>query len=287
LGAASAEGPLPRQRYGFGMRNAALHVAGLVMGTANTIRHRYQGYVTPRPFPASDVERTIRHAVEVVDRLQQHGQIDWSDKRVLELGPGSDLATGAIIMARGAAAYQAVDLFDNRGQADPALYAELGRLLGAPVDISRLQFTLATFPMLSELDGAHDLIISNATLEHIPEIGALFRNLLRLSAPPAKMVHHIDGQTHMRGIKRIDPLNILRYSDRTYARLLDFPGAPNRLRAAHYLCEARTSGWERVQIVPDLRAHPRYLERTRFSTAFRGLETLEMLTFTLLAETPA
>jgi SAM-dependent methyltransferase len=265
------------------MRNGALHIAGLVMGTANTVRHRRRGYVTPRPFSASDVDRTIRHALEVVDRLQEHGAIDWTGKRVLEVGPGSDLSTGAVILARGAQSYRAVDLFDNRGQADPALYRELGRRLGAPVDLAGLQFTLASFPGLPEVDGVHDVVVSNATLEHVEDVGALFGSLRRVAAPGARMVHHVDGQTHMRWIKDRDPLNILRYSDQTYARLLDFPGAPNRLRAEHYLEAARASGWSEATIVPDLRADAGYLERTRLARRFRGSSTLELLTFTLVA----
>lgn len=269
------------------MRNAALHLAGVAMGTANTVRHRYRGYVNPRPFSAADVDRTIRHAQEVVDRLERHGAIDWAGRRVLEVGPGSDLSTGALIVARGAASYRAIDLFDNTGQADPALYAELGRRLGAPVDVAALEFTLASFPGLGEVDGAYDTIVSNATLEHVEDVGGLFASLRRLAAPGARMVHHIDGQTHMRWIKDVDPLNILRYSDRTYGRLLDFPGAPNRLRAEHYVQAAQASGWGEATIVPDVRADAGYLERTRLARRFRSATTLELLTFTLVASTPA
>jgi SAM-dependent methyltransferase len=263
--------------------NAALHVAGLVMGTANNVRHRYRGYVTPRPFSASDVERTIAHALEVVDRWQEHAGVDWTGKRVLEVGPGSDLSTGAVMLARGAASYQAVDLFDNTGQADPVLYRELGRRLGAPVDATRLRFTLASFPGLDEVEGAHDLVVSNATLEHVEDVGGLFVSLRRLAAPGARMVHHVDGQTHMRWIKDVDPLNILRYSDRTYARLLDFPGAPNRLRAEDYVEAARAAGWGEATIVPDRRADAGYLARTRVARRFRRSAMLELLTFTVVA----
>jgi SAM-dependent methyltransferase len=268
------------------MRNAALHLAGLAMGTANTVRHRHRGYVNPRPFSAADVDRTIQHALEVVDRLQHHGAIDWTGLRVLEVGPGSDLSSGAVIMARGAASYRAVDLFDNTGQADPALYTEIGRRLDTPVDLAGLQFTLASFPGLPEVDGTYDMIVSNATLEHVEDVGGLFASLRRLAAPGARMVHHVDGQTHMRWIKDVDPLNILRYSDRTYARLLDFPGAPNRLRAEHYLQAAQASGWGDTTTVPDVRADAGYLERTRLARRFRSSTTLEVLTFTLVASSP-
>src|SRR5919197_1496041 len=172
--------------------NAALHVAGQVMGTANNVRHRYRGYVTQSPSSPPALERTIGHGLAVVDRLQEHAGIDWTGKRVLEVGPGSDLSTGAVMLARGAASYRAVDLFDNTDQADPALYRELGRRLGAPVDVTRLGFTLASFPGLEEVEGAYDLLVSNATLEHVKDVGGLFVSLRRLAAPGARMVHNVD-----------------------------------------------------------------------------------------------
>jgi SAM-dependent methyltransferase len=269
------------------MRNAALHVAGLAMGTANALRHRLQGYVNPRPFSSADVHRTIQHAIEVVDRLQTDGAIDWQGKRVLELGPGSDLSTGAVILRRGAASYRAIDRFDNRDQADPSLYAKLGEALNSPVLEQHLEFTLAKFPALTEVTGMYDLIVSNATLEHIEAIPEVFRSLRRLASPGARMVHHIDGQTHMRWIKDIDPLNILRYSKFTYDNLLMFPGAPNRLRADDYLAAARSAGWSSVKVRGDVTADPRYLADARFAKEYRRIERLRLLTFTLVAELAA
>ena len=128
------------------------------------------------------------------------------------------------------------------------------------------------------------MIVSNATLEHIEDVPGLFRSLRRLAAPQARMVHHVDGQTHMRWIKDLDPLNILRYSDQTYGRLLDFPGAPNRLRADDYVGAARASDWRAASVVPDVCAEAGYLERTRLSRRFRGSQTLGQLTFTLIVE---
>jgi hypothetical protein len=256
------------------------------MGTANAVRHRIQGYVSPRPFSPADVGRTIKHAIEVVDRLEDHGGIDWQGQRVLELGPGSDLSTGAVILSRGAATYRAIDRFDNRYQADPSLYRRLGEVLGSVVHEERLEFAQADFPTLRGVGGAYDVIVSNATLEHIARIPEVFRNLRLLAAPGARMVHHIDGQTHMRWIKEIDPLNILRYSEFTYSHLMMFPGAPNRLRADDYVGAARSAGWPRVQLTGDITANGRYLAHARFARRYRRIECLRFLTFTLVAELP-
>jgi len=270
------------------MQNAALHVAGLTMGTTNAVRHRLEGYVNPRPFSATDVPRTIRHAVEVVDRLQGHGEIDWQGKRVLELGPGSDLSTGAVILSRGSTSYRAIDRFDNRYQADPSLYQRLGEALNSAVLEERLEFTQARFPGLSDVRGRYDVIASNATLEHIEEIPKVFQGLRRLAAPGARMVHHIDGQTHMRWIKDVDPLNILRYSDFTYNHLLTFPGVPNRLRADDYIDAARSAGWSSVKVIGDVAADTCYLAKVRLAKRYRRrIERLRLLTFTLVADLAA
>ena len=85
-------------------RESALFTGGLVLGAANTVRHNRQGYVDPRPFPPEDIDRTIEHALEVVDLLTECGNLAWPGIRVLEIGPGSDLTTGAVMLSRGAAA---------------------------------------------------------------------------------------------------------------------------------------------------------------------------------------
>ena len=59
---------------------------------------------------------------------------------MLELGPGSDLATGALILHRGAASYLAVDAFDNRDQASPELYRALSQSLGSEIALDRLGY---------------------------------------------------------------------------------------------------------------------------------------------------
>jgi hypothetical protein len=265
-------------------RETALFGLGLGMGAANTVRHRVRGYVNPRPFSASDVQRTIAHAIGVVDHLETKGGVTWREKRVLEIGPGSDLTTGAVMMQRGASSYCAVDLFDNRGQADPALYSELARVLGTAVDPAALDFCQTDFPALTDLRGEWDLIVSNATLEHIDEIPALFHRFAQLASPGACMVHHVDAQTHMRWIRDVDPWNILRYPSALYDRVLRFPGAPNRLLAGDYVRAAQSAGWLDVAVQGGVRAGDDYLSHARLARPFRSAgQDLRFLTFTLVA----
>lgn len=266
------------------MRETLLFIAGLSMGAANSVRHRAQGYVNPRPFSPDDISRTIDHAIAVVDRLERDGGLSWEGQRVLEIGPGSDLSTGAVVLSRGAASYCAVDLFDNRDQAHPALYEQLGRTLGTEVAQERLHFRQTSFPELPDVSGKWDVIVSNATLEHIDQVPHLFDTLARLAAPGARMAHHIDAQTHMRGLKEIDPWNILRYPDFIYDRILRFPGAPNRMLSDDYAQAARSAGWAEVAVIGGVKADGRYLADIQLAKRFRDPRSnLRFLTFTLVA----
>ena len=214
------------------------------------------------------------------------GGLDWAGKRVLELGPGSDLTTGALLLHRGAARYLAADAFDNLSRANRDHYVELGRRLGHEVPLADLGFVQTSFPDLPDIDEQFDLVCSNATLEHIESLPALFARLRELALPGCRMVHHIDRQTHMRGLREQDPLNILRYSERIYRRLLSFPGAPNRLGARDYLSAAAGAGWKRAEIIPVLRADPNYLDSLMSDVAerYRDRDDLALLTFTLVCQ---
>jgi cyclopropane fatty-acyl-phospholipid synthase-like methyltransferase len=214
--------------------------------------------------------------------------IDWRDKRVLEIGPGPDLGTGAIVLARGAASYQAVDAFDNVNRSADSFYRALETRLERRLDKSRLAFRQVTFPTLPEIDDTYDLIVSNATLEHVENVPAFFSRLRELTAPGCKMAHHIDAQTHTRIIRDRDPLNILRYGETVYRRLLWFPGAPNRLLADDYERAATNAGFEITGVLPRRVAHPDYLAKVQpaLATSFRDRDC-SILSFTLVATAAA
>jgi cyclopropane fatty-acyl-phospholipid synthase-like methyltransferase len=258
---------------------------GLLLGMVNVLRHRLVGYRRPRHFGPDEIARSVDYVFEVVDRWQADGNIDWSDKRVLEIGPGPDLGTGAVILDRGAASYRAVDAFDLMGMTGDEFYDAVATRLDTPVEKERLSFTQATFPRLPEVEGTYDLIVSNATLEHIEDISMLFRRLRQLMDDGGQMVHHIDAQTHMRWMRDRDPLNILRYDEHIYRRVLSFPGAPNRVRADEYVIAATEANFQTTAVVPGRLADPQYLDevRQRLATAFRNRPDLSLLNFTLLA----
>jgi hypothetical protein len=253
------------------------YLLGLLFGIVNTIRHRVRGYRTPRPFDDSDIDRAITYDESVVDRWAARGDLSFNGVKILELGPGPDLGTGAIMLRRGAASYAAADLFPLAEAASEQFYARLGEKIGE-FDRDALSFKLVSFPDLHELLQKFDLVVSNATLEHIADIPSLFVALSHLLADNGIMCHHVDAKTHMRWLRDKDPLNILRYNDLIYDRLLSFPGAPNRLRAGEYVDAAHSAGLD-VRIVPG-----RKLDRPppRVTARFRNRDDLDLLTFTVI-----
>ncbi|RCG30972.1 class I SAM-dependent methyltransferase [Sphaerisporangium album] len=266
-----------------GGSRAAWWAAGLAMGLANAVRHRLRGYRTPRPFTTDEVGRSVDYVLGVVDQWVKDGDLDVGGRRVLELGPGPDLGTGAVLLSRGAASYTAADLFPLATGTNPAFYEELGRRLGEPVDTGRIGYHVTKYPAMPGVEGPFDLVLSNAALEHFDDVPGTFARLAELVAPGGVMCHHIDGMVHMRGIRPRDPLNMLRYPGWLY-RLMSFPGIPNRLRAADYLAAAVATGWD-ARLVPVLVAPPAYVDwaRSGLSRPYRDAEDLALLTFTLVA----
>lgn len=266
------------------MPNSVYFGLGLTLGAVNTLRHRALGYRRPRPFDTSDPMRAAKYAIKVVDRWQERGGIDPGEQRVLEIGPGPDLATGAVLLQRGAKSYAAVDINPLITSDRSDVYGALRRLGGADYDERRMTYSVDAFPHLPKVSGSFDLIVSNATLEHVDDVEGLFRRLSVLAAPGCVMCHHVDANTHMRWLKDRDPLNILRYPPKLYGSLLRFPGAPNRLRATDYVKIAERTGWK-CSVIPGRQAQAEYVTRVRSKLApqfrDRAVDDLALLSFTL------
>lgn len=232
----------------------ALYSVGLAMGLANAVRHRIRGYRSPRP-PGVEAND---HAEKIVERWLRH--VDPVGKRVLEVGPGSDLLTGELLMRRGAASYTAVDTFE----------------LAAPQP--GLKYVVTTFPELPALSGEYDLIVSNAVLEHLDDVAATFARLAEATADDGLWCHYVDAKSHMRWIKDRDPLNLLRYSPMVYSRM-NFPGVPNRLRASDFVAAAERAGVE-LDVTAGKVADPVYLDGLRTYRKYRRSD-LELMSFML------
>lgn len=255
-------------------RGAFYYLAGLVFLTLAKAKHTLQGYSTPKPFPLSETDRAITYdAVVVQDWLAQlqvyTGQQDLRGKSVLELGPGSDLGIGLILLARGAARYSACDVHDLATKVPPAFYealfTRLPELTGSS-DIETLREDLAAVTAgrparlnyvvredfnLAAAFGTNtvDVVFSNAAFEHFDDIERTVELLTAVCKPGAVIVAMIDLQTHSRWIREKDPNNIYRYADPIY-RVFHFRGSPNRKRPHEYAAAFRRNGWQDITLTP-------------------------------------
>ena len=194
---------------------------------------------------------------------------DLRGKNVLELGPGSDLGIGLLLLAKGAARYNACDVNNLARSAPDAFYQALFRTLkaiDADADIQRLAGSLHSlvsgaggelnYVVRDDFDlvaafgrRTIDVVFSQAAFEHFDDPEATIAGLSEICRPGAVIVAEIDLQTHSRWIRTKDPNNIYRYPDRLY-NLFRFRGSPNRVRPYRYRELFEQHGWTNVLTTP-------------------------------------
>jgi SAM-dependent methyltransferase len=192
-----------------------------------------------------------------------------SRKRILEFGPGWSLGTGALLVAAGAQRYVGADLFPLAAlAAEPYrhLRDEIARdhdVVRSPEHASRRAEMLRRFDEVVRLDGSpdagfdesrlawrcpvdaaatpfgdgeFDVVLSNATLEHVRDPPAVVRESLRVVAPGGVGFHQIDFRDH-RDFAR--PLEFLKVGPSQWEAVFAAPGQelppdlpPGRIRAA-------------------------------------------------------
>ncbi len=249
--------------------------AGMVFLGLAKCKSILQGYANPKPFSTDESIRCIEYDIDVVDAwLEKYAAYagegaDVRGKRVLELGPGSDLGVGLYLLAKGAAEYSAVDVNNLVESVPDAFYTELFAYLRnkdpelevdglqAELDVlkkgqkGRLNYLLRDdFDIAAALaDRQVDVVFSQAAFEHFDDIDATVASFSKVAAPGARAIILVDLKTHSRWIRDKDPVNIYRFPDWLY-RLYYFRGIPNRVRPNEYKAAFERHGWHDVRLEP-------------------------------------
>jgi len=281
---------------------------GLTILCLAKVKHKLQGYTSPKPFTLNEAERCIAYDLRTVaawlDELGAYtGVADYmSGRRVLELGPGSDLGVGLALLAEGAAQYVAVDAHDLAAGVPPAFYEQLFEHLGDKADAGALRHQLATldgghfgqldyvvrrdFDLVAALNGRKaEVIFSQAAFEHFDNIDKTIQQLTRVASDDAVLVMSVDLRTHSRWIRDKDPNNIYRYPAWLY-RLMDFEGIPNRVRPNQYRAAFERNGWSDIVIKPQTALSEGHIDRIQphLDAPYRSVESdMQYLTISLCA----
>ena len=270
------------------MTNAFYHVVGIAFLALARLKHLLSGYTTPKPFALDQVDKCIDYDVTIanrfLDNLARCGASDLAGKRVLELGPGSDLGIGLILISKGASAYVAIDRHNLAGDVPMAFYEKLARRV--PIDLGALSdgriayIAREDFDLAAAVSTRIDVVLSNAAFEHFDDVEATVKSLSTITTAGAKAAIEIDLQTHSRWIRDADPNNIYRYPEMLY-HLFKYPGQPNRLRPDDYRRAFERNGWTDITLYPENQLDERLSKHT-VHRVFRNRQ-LDWLSFVLCA----
>jgi len=149
----------------------------------------------------------LRIAENHVSNLASYG-VDLRGKTLLEIGPGANFATQLLLTAVGAKVIVA-DRFLSPWQPDHlAIYRRVREawpgeapMLDRAIEQESLDgcLTMLSEPaeaLTSLADGSVDLVISNAVLEHVCDLGGAMRELVRVTRPGGRHFHQVDFRDH-------------------------------------------------------------------------------------------
>lgn len=255
------------------IKNWFFYISGIGFLILSNIKYHIRGY-TPKPFTIKEAQRCIDYDFQVVDNWVKHlhsydGETEnavLENKRILELGPGSDLGAGLYLLSKNAKEYNAVDIY-NLVDSVPDEFYELffSNLQNKKVDTAplvdqlkktrqgnsdKLNFFLdEDFDIKRALgDRKIDVVFSNAAFEHFHDIKKTIKDVSEVSESGAKFIIDVDLKTHSRWIRDYDPLNIYRYPKWLYD-LLSVPATPNRARPYEYKEALEKNGWQDIEIL--------------------------------------
>jgi SAM-dependent methyltransferase len=223
-----------------------------------------------------DVDGRVAYSKEVYEDYFTWSGIPRSfvkGKRVLEIGPGENLAVSLRFLADGAAFVASVDRFRSlkSGAEQAAVYRRLfhgfdetqrknlGDMLslqdsGSCLDELRCRYCADTpLEALASQAGnnVYDLIVSRAVLEHVIDLDAAFTSMDRLLAPGGIMIHEVDFRDHgMFSDYGLNPLTYLTIREKRWNAMTSHTGAPNRkLKSDYERLLARHGYAAEVQII--------------------------------------
>jgi len=182
--------------------------------------------------------------------------IDFSAKRVLEIGCGPQLGFGPLALWRGAESYSAMEpAYDPMILETPSIVD--GYFLNVFKDLSGVYGPGQTFPEFMDdlrtrtnivahllvgtsLKGPFDIVLSNSCLEHVFDFEQSMKALFGLCAPDVRYLHLVDFSNH-RGTR--NPFDDM-YDSGPDEYLKRHKDSINLLRSPEILRAMKTAGFD-------------------------------------------
>ena len=205
----------------------------------------------------------------------------YRDRSVLELGPGNTRALALLARLAGAAACEAFDPFDaqaRRASYLETVYAPLLARRGQEATLRRANELLETCkvhtsePSLRSGGRRFDLVLSRAVLEHVRDLGALFRTLAAVTTDDAVLLHKVDLRCH--GNRHDHELDFLSFPEPVSRLLSSRVDTPTRERLPTYLSLAEDAGLVTLYAASTHVIEPAEAEaaRPRLAARFRAMD---------------
>jgi hypothetical protein len=208
---------------------------------------------------------TANYYIQICDEYR----IDVVGSRILEIGPGRNLAAPLVLASQGADVTLA-DRFLCEWDDDyhPAVYRKFLSIWPKPAPMVEQALSTREHPvrMLREpaeqmpglADGEFDMVLSNAVLEHVYDLDAVARELFRVTTPGGLQRHQIDFRDHADFTR---PLEFLLRDDAEHAAgyMETYWHTGNRVRPSEARDIFRRAGFEIIDMRPNCMVPDDYL----------------------------
>jgi hypothetical protein len=253
--------------------NGSMYLIGLVFLILAYLKNKFSGYRTPTVIGNDDLYALAKHVIRIFSTwkisLQDYmsDPAPFSNKKVLELGPGNSLGTGMLIALDKCEYYDAFDMFPLARSTAAQFYKNVLPTIHGVSDVSELsdlvwnatqgtsiaRFNYVIDPEFELVKMAGDkkfnIIVSCAAFEHFRFVEQTIRQLSKIAEVGCVLCTEIDFRTHSRWIRDHDPNNIYRYSNYIY-NIFYFNGQPNRVRPVEYFNYLKKYGWKNIRFIP-------------------------------------
>lgn len=228
-----------------------------------------------QPRSADEIDAAVAYALGVIQdqaMVIERADISAAGATVLELGPGPDFGAALALASKGAKVIVA-DRFLSGWQEDyhREFYRRLADAYNGPNEqilaASRGGYEATALIRLSEPaeampsipSGAVDFTYSGAVLEHVMDIGAVAKEIARVTRPGGRGAHHIDLRYHSNFDRPLDHLLMPEDQFAMVARDTQHDFG-NRLRASEFEAALAAAGFVVLARSSVAQASPAYLD---------------------------